>query len=101
MGENFKAKLWVNKRPTKMNPFVEEFVARTTVASVTPLKGIENIKKLEVHQKKGLVEITVNGKDIPITAFPNDIICNTLTGMVSTLEGAENIDSIDIDVEVE
>ena len=56
---------------------------------------------MKIHQKKGNVEVTVNGKDIPLTPFPNDIISNTLVGMVSSLRGIEDIDSIDISVEVD
>lgn len=100
MKENFKAKLKVNGISIDMNPFVEEFLARTTVGAVTSLKEVEDIKSLKIHQKKGNVEITVNGKDIPLTPFPNDIISSTLVGMVSALKGVEDIDSIDVNVEV-
>jgi hypothetical protein len=63
------------------------------------LKGPEVTNNLKIHQKKGVVGITVNGKEIPITPFPNDIISSTLVGMVSLLKGVEDIDSIDISVE--
>lgn len=101
MKESFKAELKVNKISIEMNPFVEEFLVRTTVGAVTSLKEVEDIKSLKIHQKKGNVEITVNGKEIPLTPFPNDIISNTLVGMVSSLKGVSDIDSIDISVQVE
>jgi len=101
MKGNFKAKLKVNNITIEMNPFVEDFLARTVVGAVASLKGGENVKSLKIHQKKGNVEITVNGKEIPLTPFPNDIISNTLVGMVSSLRDVDNIDSIDISVEVE
>jgi hypothetical protein len=97
---NFKAKLRVNEISMEMNPFVEEFLARTSVSAVSSLRGTEDIKSLQIHQKKGNVEITVNGKEIPLTPFPNDIISNTLVGMVSSLRGVDDVDSIDISVEV-
>ncbi len=100
MKGSYKAKLKVNRISIDMNPFVEEFLARTVVGAVTSLQGAGNIKKLEIHQKKGNVEITVNGKEIPLTPFPNDIISSTLIGMVSSLKGIEDIDSLDISVEV-
>ena len=100
MKGSYKAKLKVNSISIDMNPFVEEFLARTTVAAVASLKGVEDIKKLETHQKKGNVEITVNGKEVPLTPFPNDIISSTLVGTVSALKGIDYIDSIDISVEV-
>jgi len=101
MKESFKATLKVNKKAIEMNPFVEEFLARTAVGAVSALRGTEDIKSLRIHQKKGNVEITVNGSEIPLTPFPNDIISNTLLGMVSSLKDVEDIDSIDISVEVQ
>ncbi len=100
MDKSYRAKLWVNKKPVEMNRFVEQFLSHTVVGAVTSLKGVENTQKLEIHQKKGNVEITVNGNDILLTPFPNDIISSTLTGMVSSLRDVENVDSIDISVEV-
>ena len=96
-----KAKLRVNKISVDMNPFVEEFVARTVVGMVTALRGAENMQSVEIHQEKGDVKITVNGNEIPLTPFPNDIICSTLTGLVSSLKEVEDIDSLDISVEVQ
>ncbi len=100
MRQNFKAKLKVNNISIDINPFVEEFLARTTVGAVASLKGVQDVRRLEINQKKGHVEITVNGKEIPLTPFPNDIISSTLVGMVSALKGVEEIDSINISVEV-
>jgi hypothetical protein len=99
--ESFRAELKVNGISIEINPFVEEFLARTTVGAVSSLKEVGDIRSLKIHQKKGNVEVTVNGKDIPLTPFPNDIISNTLVGMVSSLRGIEDIDSIDISVEVD
>ncbi|MBM3118614.1 MAG: hypothetical protein FJ006_03535 [Chloroflexi bacterium] len=100
MKENFRATLKVNGISIEANPFVEEFLARTTVGAVSSLKEAEDIKSLKIHQKKGNIEISVNGKDIPLTPFPNDIISSTLVGMVSVLKGVGEIDSVDINVEV-
>jgi len=101
MKEDFRATLKVNGILIEMNPFVEEFLARTSVGAVSSLRGAEDIKSLRIHQKKGNVEITVNGSEIPLTPFPNDIISNTLLGMVSSLKDVEDIHSIDISVEVQ
>ena len=100
MKKNFRATLRVNEKAIDMNPFVEDFLARTTLAAVSSLKGTEVIKNLKIHQKKGNVELSVNGKDIPLTPFPNDIISNMLVGMVSSLKDVDDVDSMDISVEV-
>lgn len=94
-----RAKLRVNKISIEMKPYVEELVARVAVAMVTPLRGGENMKSLEIHQDKGNVKVTVNGNEIPLTPFPNDIIRNTLTALVSSLKDVENIDTIDVSVQ--
>ncbi len=99
MESSYKATLWVNKKPIPMNRFVEEFLSHTAIGAVTSLRGVENIEKLEIHQKKGNVEISVNGSEIPLTPFPNDIISNTLLGIVSSLKEVEDIKNIDISVE--
>ena len=100
MKENVKATLKVNKITVEMNPFVEEFLARTSVGAVSSLRGTEDIKSLEIHQDKGNVKITVDGKDIPLTPFPNEIISSTLAGLVSPLKGISKIDSLLINVTV-
>ena len=101
MNRTYKSQLWVNKKPITMNRFVEEFLSHTVVGAISSLRGGENIQKLEIHQEKGNVEITVNDTQIPLTQFPNDIISSTLLGLVSSLKEVEDIDSIDISVEVQ
>jgi hypothetical protein len=100
MKENFRATLKINEKAMETNPFVEEFLSRTTLGAVSSLKGTEVIKNLKIHQKKGNVEITVNGKEIPLTPFPSDIISNMLVGILSSLRDVDDIDSIDISIEV-
>ena len=100
MKEHFRATLKVNGMQVEINPFVEEFLARTTVAAVSSLKEVRDIENLYIHHKKDNIEITANGKDIPITPFPNDMISNTLVGLVSTLKGVDDIDSMEISVEI-
>jgi hypothetical protein len=99
MKENLKAKLWVNKTQIGMNPFVEEFLARTTVGAVAALKGTEDLKTLWLHQRPDDIEITVNGEPVNLTPFPNEIIRNTLTALVCSLKGIDRIDSLEITVE--
>jgi len=99
MAVSFKSKLRVNKVTVDMNDFVEDFLAHTVVGMVSPLRGVDKIKNLDMHQDKGEVKIKVNGEEIPLTPFPNDIICNTLTALVSSLKDVEEkIDSWDITV---
>jgi len=95
-----KANLRVNKISIEMKAYVEELVARTVIGLVTPLRGAENMKSLEVCLEKGTVKITVDGNELTITEFPNDIIANTITALVSSLKDVGDVDTVEINVTV-
>jgi hypothetical protein len=98
MGNNLRAELVVNKVPIELNPFAEQFLARTVVGAVSSLRGAEDIQGLELYLKKGDVKLVVNGDELPLTPFPTEIITNTITGLVSSLKGVGKIDSLKITV---
>jgi hypothetical protein len=98
MKESFKAKLWVNNISIDLNPFVEEFLARTVAGAVRSLKGAEDLHSLELYLEQGRVRVVVNGDELPITPFPNDIIANTVTGLVSTLKDVGEIESLKVNI---
>ena len=98
MNEDFKATLMVNNEPIELNPFTEQFLARTVLGAVSTLRGAEDVHKLEMHLERGDVEIFVNGSQLPVTPFPGDIITNTVTGLVSTLKGVGEIESVHVEV---
>lgn len=101
MKQNVKAKLWVNKKEIEMNPFVDSFVAYTTLGAVNSLKGVDYIKTVDLKIDQGDVSITVNKQNIPLTPFPNDIIANTFIGLVSSLKGTDEMKMLEIKVEVQ
>jgi hypothetical protein len=98
MGKNFRAELVVNKASIKLNPFAEQFLARTVVGAVSSLKGSEDIRDLELHLERGDVKLILNRNDVPLTPFPKEILTNTIIGLVSSLKGIGKIDSLKIDV---
>ena len=53
MTKNPRAKLAINNVSIELNPFAEEFLARTVVGAVSSLKGAENIRDLELHMEGG------------------------------------------------
>lgn len=93
-----KAELVVNKVSIKLNPFAEQFLARTVVGAVSSLKGTERIRDLELCLDRGDVSLVVNGNELPLTPFPKEILTNTVTGLVSSLKGVGKIDSSKITV---
>ena len=100
MEQRYQAALEVNGEPIDLNPFIEQFVARTTAGAVSALRGAENIESLELAIRHGDVTVTVNGNEIEVTFFPNEILASTLIGMVSSLKGIGKIDTMDINVKV-
>ncbi len=98
MNKNPKAELVVNKASIKLNPFAEQFLARTVAGAVSSLKGTENIRGLELCLERGDVNLVVNGDELPLTPFPEEILTNTITGLVSSLKGVGKIDSLKITV---
>ena len=100
MEKNLDTELAVNNVSVELNPFVEEFLARTVVGAVSSLKGAENIRDLELYLEQGDVRLVVNGNGLPLTPFPRDIIANTITGLVSSLKGISKIDSLKINIKV-
>jgi hypothetical protein len=94
----FKANLWVNGLPVDLNPFVEEFLARTVTGAVSSLKGAEDIRRLELYLERGDVRIIINEGELSLTPFPSDIIASTVTGLVSSLKEIDKIESLRVDV---
>jgi len=98
MSDRLAAELVVNKVPIKLNPFAEQFLARTVAGAVSSLKGAENIQRVELGLERGDVKLVVNGNELPLTPFPKQILTNTITGLVSSLKGVGKIDSVRISV---
>jgi hypothetical protein len=68
------------------------------VGAVSSLKGIEDIRNLELYIERGEVKILVNENELPLTAFPEEIITNTITGLVSTLKGVDKVETLRVKV---
>lgn len=101
MEGDFETKLQVNNVSVDLNPFVEEFLARTVAGAVSSLKGAKDIRGLELYMEQGDIKIVVNGNELSLTPFPKDIITNTIMGLVSSLKGVGEIDSLKISVKAQ
>jgi hypothetical protein len=98
MDRKFRAELVVNKASIKLNPFAEQFLARTVVGAASSLRGTEDVRDLELRLERGDVKLAINRNDLPLTPFPKEILTNTITGLVSSLKGVGKIDSLEINV---
>ena len=101
MDKNLGSELAVNDVSVELNPFAEQFLARTVVGAVSSLKGAENIRDLELHLERGDVKLLLNGNELPLTPFPKEIFTNTIIGLVSSLKGVGKIDSLKITVKAQ
>lgn len=99
MDKKPRATLVVNKEAVKLNPFAEQFLARTAVGAASSLKGTQDIRELELYLTQGDVRLVVNGNEVTLTLFPREILSNTLVGLVSSLKGVGKIDSLKITVQ--
>ena len=100
MEGKFEARLEANSVPVDLNPFTEQFVARTVAGAVSSLRGAETFDSLELTLREGNVTVVVDGQELDVTSFPNDIIASTIAGMVSPLKGVEATDPVTISVKV-
>ena len=101
MEENYKVELWVNNSSIELNPFVEQFLARTVAGAVSSLKEAGDLRSMELHIEQDEVSIIVSGKELSLTPFPKDIISGTITGLVSSLKGVGKIDRLKISVKAQ
>lgn len=99
MEGSFKAELWGNGVSIDLNPFVEEFLARTVAGAVSSLKGVEEVRSLELRLERGDVSIIVDRNELVLTSFVNDIVASTLIGLVSALRGVDKVESLRITIE--
>jgi hypothetical protein len=101
MKEVYETKLWVNNKDIELHPFVEQFVAGTVTGGVRTLKGVDDLRTLDLKMVKRVVTLALNGKTLELTQFPNDILSTTVTGVVSSLKGVDKvIDSLQLDIKV-
>ena len=101
MKEKIEATLQVNNVSIELNPFVEQFLARTVAGAVSSLKGSQDVQMLELHLQHGGVKIIVGGDELSLTPFPKDIITSTVIGLVSSLKGVGKIESLKINVKTQ
>lgn len=101
MDRNLNAELAVNNESIELNPFVEQFLARTVVGGVSSLRGAQNIRDLELCLERGDLKLVVDGEELLLTPFPRDIITSTIVGLVSSLQGVGTIDSMKISIEAQ
>ncbi len=96
-----KADLRVNSKPVEMNAFVENLVAKVSVAVVSVLRGAEDMRQLDIKLVGDDVRVTVNDGGITLNPFTSEVIANTLRGLVSSLKGVADTSQVSISVVID
>lgn len=98
--KEYVTELQVDNKPVELNHFASQFVAHTVVGASSSLRGVDDVKNLEVTYGQNGLALKVNGGDIPLSDFPSKIIGNTLKALLSSLKGVTGTDDFRIEVRV-
>ena len=79
--------LTVNDLQIKTDYFVAAFIDHMVSGMIESLEGTGKINKLHLIIEGDIVDINLNGVNVPVNAFTGKIIRATIIGMVSPLKG--------------
>ncbi len=99
---DYQISLKVNNQPVELSGFPRDFLSRTLAGAASSLKGVDDIRSLELTMKFGKVKLAINGSPVSLKPFPTLILARTLIGMTSTLKGVEaEVVSLEIEMRAE
>ncbi len=92
--------LTVNNTPVELDYFVTGYIDHVVGGILASLKDTGDIKILELTiDNEGLVAISLNGAEVPLSYVPTEIIKSTIVGMVTPLKGVSGgIDSLELKI---
>jgi hypothetical protein len=90
--------LSVNDEPITIDDFVKKFINSVVTGMLSVLKGVKEIKSVNLSFDGDEVEIVVNGAIVPSNPFVSKFIENTVTGMVTSLKGVGRVDKLEISI---
>jgi hypothetical protein len=98
MSNDYNGGLLVNNQQIDLTPFPLKFFTNVTLAAALSLKGITDIKTLDLSINKSDTEMVINGDRIALTLFASGVIANTIKGLVSTFRGVDIIETVQIKI---
>ncbi len=90
--------LSVNGKSIETDTFVREFIDHTVSGIITALKGIGEIKTLDISLEGEMTTINLNHAPISVNPFVGKIVKNTIFGMVSTLKEVGETKKVKIEI---
>lgn len=93
-------RLSVNNMPIELDYFVAGYIDHVVGGILASLKDTGDIKNLELTiDNEGLVEINLNGAEVPLSYFPTELIKSTIVGVVIPLKGVSgSIESLELKI---
>ncbi len=96
--KELNTELHVMGKAVELNHFAGQFLAHTVVGAASSLKGVDEVKTLELRRNGGDITLTVNGSEIELSKFPHKIIDGTLKGLIGSLKDIESTENFIIKV---
>ena len=93
-----KVSLSVNYVPIPIEDFVQEFINKVITGMLSVLKGVDEIRSVDLSFDGDEVVINVNDNVVPSNDFVNEFVRNTVTGMVTSLKGVGQVDKLEISI---
>ena len=93
-----KVSLSISDVPIPIEDFVQEFINKVIIGMLSVLKGVDEIRSVDLSFDGSEVVINVNDNVVPSNGFVNEFIRNTVTGMVTSLKGVDQVDKLEISI---
>jgi hypothetical protein len=98
--KDYEISLSANDKAVELSGFPRDYLIKLTLAAASSLKGVSEIKTLDLTMRFGKVKLAVNGSPISLGPFPTLIIGKSLIAIVSTLKGVEgNVIALEINIQ--
>ena len=93
-----KVSLSINDIPVPIADFVQVFINSVVTGMLSTLKGINEIRSVNLSFDGDEVVINVNNAVVPSNYFVNEFVRNTVIGMVTSLKGVNQVDKLVISI---
>lgn len=93
-----KVRLTVNDSPVPIVDFVQVFIEEVVTGMLSTLKGIDEIRSVELSIDGDDVDIKVNNSVLPSNEFVDKFVRNTVIGMITSLKDVGQTNKLEISI---
>ena len=91
-------RLTINDSPVPIADFVQIYIKSVVTGMLSTLKGVDEIRSVDLSFNGYEVIIYVNNAIVPSNYFVNEFVRNTVIGMVTSLKGVNQVDKLVISI---